>query len=313
MPDSKPIDDVAGYAAEVRAALAHLPEPEREILLEDLESHLEEVASESGSPLRERLGQPAAYAADLRAAYGADDLADSRRRRPLRDRATAVIRAVVGTNTYREVVGMLPELRPGWWVLRGYFVVLFLAFVVKGEHNLHPIPNPFTSFGLLEILAMLAAIAISVRIGRRGVAAGAVRRGAVLAANFGIGVLALGVLTSMGTNRTYPLVTNDPTNYYSAYRAGFFGPAVTNIYPYSKDGKALREIFLYDQNGRPLTVANLKEPITDFPVGLDGAPISNEYPLSQRHFNGDAVLPPRVALPPASQSSAPTPSATPTP
>src|ERR1700682_4764074 len=61
MPDSKQANDVASYATEVRAALAHLPDAEREILLEDLESHLEEVASESGLPLRERLGKAADY------------------------------------------------------------------------------------------------------------------------------------------------------------------------------------------------------------------------------------------------------------
>jgi uncharacterized membrane protein len=84
MPDSKQTDDVARYAADVRAALAHLPDAGREILLEDLESHLEEVASESGAPLRERLGNPADYAAELRSAYGAIDSAGARR--PVRDR-----------------------------------------------------------------------------------------------------------------------------------------------------------------------------------------------------------------------------------
>jgi uncharacterized membrane protein len=315
MPDSKQANDVAGYAAEVRVALAHLPDAEREILLEDLESHLEEVASESGLPLQERLGRPADYAAELRSAYGAADTSVTKVRSTRRD-AQAVIRAVIGTNTYRDVAALLPELRPGWWVLRGYLAVLFLAFAVKGEYNLHPVPNPFTSFGLLEILAMVAAIAISVRIGRRGVPSGRVWRGIALAANVAIALLALPVFAGMGTNH-YTLSTMDSGAYASAYQGGYYGPGVSNIYPYTKDGKPLKDVLLYDQNGRPLTIGWAKDPgvITEYPVAADGRSITNEYPLNQRHQNGDPVLPPRVAFPPTSSTSAssPTPSASPTP
>ena len=313
MPDSKLADDVASYAAEVRSALAHIPDAEREILLEDLESHLEEVATESGAPLQERLGKPADYAAELRAAYGGGDPFGASSRIPLRDRAQSLIRAAIGTNAYRSLLALLPELRPGWWVLRGYLAVLILAFMLREGRNLRPIPNPFSAFGLLEIVAMLAAIAVSVRIGRRGPPSGRIWRGAAVAANVAIALLALPVLTEMSTTHVYPLSVTEPDGYYSAYRAGFYGPGVTNIYPYTKDGKALREILLYDQNGRPLTLLSVKDPITDFPIGSNGRTITNEYPLDQRHFNGDPVLPPRVVLSPSSLSSAPTPSAPPTP
>lgn len=313
MPDSKLADDVASYAAEVRSALAHLPAAEREILLEDLESHLEEVATESGAALQERLGKPADYAAELRAAYGVGDTASAGPRWKLRDRAQALMSAAIGTNAYRNLHALLPELRPGWWVLRAYLAVLILAFMLRDGRNLRPIPNPFSSFGLLEIVAMVAAIAVSVRIGRRGLPSGRIWRGTAVAANIAIALLALPVLTEMSTTHAYPLSVTEPDGYYSAYRAGFYGPGVTNIYPYTKDGKALKEILLYDQNGRPLTLPSVKEPITDFPISSDGRTITNEYPLNQRHFNGDPVLPPRVVLPPSSLSSAPTPSAPPSP
>ncbi len=55
----------------VRAALSDLPAPARDQLLADLEDHLAEVAAESEQSLTERLGAPEAYAAELRAAYGA--------------------------------------------------------------------------------------------------------------------------------------------------------------------------------------------------------------------------------------------------
>jgi hypothetical protein len=55
--------DVARYAGAVRAAFADLDAPTREMLLEDLEDHLQEVAAEAGGPLEERLGAPETYAA----------------------------------------------------------------------------------------------------------------------------------------------------------------------------------------------------------------------------------------------------------
>src|SRR5438094_656122 len=80
--------DVASYASAVRAALGALPDTERESLLEDLENHLAEVASESGLSLQERLGKPEDYAAELRSAYGAgNDASSSGRHGSLRDRA----------------------------------------------------------------------------------------------------------------------------------------------------------------------------------------------------------------------------------
>jgi len=232
----------------------------------------------------------------------------------LRSRVQSLISGAIGTSAYRDLIALLPELRPGWWVLRAYLAVLIVAFMLKDGYNLKPIPNPFTSFGLLEILAILGAIAVSVRIGRRGVPHGGVWRGVALVANIAIPLLALPVLAGMGTNHAYPLSTMDSGAYYSAYRAGYYGPGFTNIYLYTKDGKPLKDVLLYDQNGKPLTTWG-KDPgvITDFPVGADGRTIPNEYPLNQRHPNGDPILPPRVALPPASQSSAPTPTAVPSP
>ncbi len=63
-------NQVARHATAVRAAFADLAGPDRELLLEDLEDHLQEVAAEAGGPLSERLGRPEAYAAELRASAG---------------------------------------------------------------------------------------------------------------------------------------------------------------------------------------------------------------------------------------------------
>jgi hypothetical protein len=315
MRDSKQANDVAGYAAAVRAALAPLPDKERESLLEDLESHLAEVASESDVPLQERLGKPEAYAADLRLAYGTGgDTGKTRRSWLLRDRSWALIRAAAGTQAYREMRALLPELRPGWWILRAYLVVLVLAFLLRDGGNLRPIPNPFSSQGLLQILATVAAIFISVRLGRRGSPVSKGWRIAAQAANVAIALVALPVLVSMSTNYSYAYSGADTSgSYLSTVQAGYFGPSVTNIYAYSRDGKPLKDVLLYDQDGRPLILDN-GGIVTNVPVGADGLPIPNAYPLDQKNPDGGPILPPRVALPPwpgGPPTASPTPTRTP--
>jgi hypothetical protein len=306
MPDSNQANDVASYAAAVRAALAPLPDAERESLLEDLESHLAEVASESDVPLRERLGVPEAYAAELRLAYGAaGDAGKMKRRVLLRDWTSALIRTATGPQAYREMRALLPELRPGWWILRAYLVVLVFAYLLRDGGNLRPIPNPFSSHGLLQILATIAAIVLSVRLGRRGLPVSKAWRGAAVAANVAIVLLALPVLVRMSTDYTYAFSNPDSSNSYLTVDAGYYGSGVTNIYPYSRDGKALKDVLLYDQDGHPLLLSK-DGVVTNVPIGADGLPIPNAYPLDERDPSGAPILPPRVALPPWPASS-PTP------
>jgi hypothetical protein len=311
MANSKPANDVATYAAAVRSALASLPEAERASLLEDLEDHLAEVAGESELSLEERLGKPQAYAAELRSAYGsAANPPNMQRRRPFRERLWELVKAAAGTPIYGELRALLPELRPGWWVLRAYLGVLVIAFLFRGGSDLRPIPNPFSSAGLLQILATVFAIFISVRLGRRGTPVNRGWRWAALAVNAGIALFALPVLVSMGTGGTYAWSSDgsyDP--YLSSVSAGYY-PGVTNIYPYSRDGKALKDVLLYDQDGHPLLAASSGDAVSNVPTGADGLPIPNAYPLDQRDANGLHVLAPRVALPPWPAS---TPAASPTP
>jgi hypothetical protein len=314
MASSSPANEIARYAAAVRAALASLPDAERESLLEDLENHLAEVATESDQSLEERLGKPARYAAELRSAYGAVSEAEKGTPpRRIRDRFWTVVKAASATKAYRDVRAFLPELRGGWWVLRAYLAILIVAFIFRNGFNLSPIPNPFSSSGLLQILATLVAIVASVRLGRRGMPISRGWRGVVMGVNVGIAVLALPVLVSMGTESNYyGYYAADSSDPYASQAYAGYSPQFTNIYPYSKDGQPLKDVLLYDQDGRPIVLAP-SGIATDVPIGADGLPIQNSYPLTQRDANGASVAPPRVALPPVQSSPSPSPTTTPSP
>src|SRR5207245_8271883 len=137
-----------------------------EVLLEDLEDHLREIAADAGGPLGERLGPPEQYAQELRAAYGAAQVGSPPQKPAFRD-VRRVVTGVAGSAWYRELRAFLPQLRPAWWVLRAYLLVLVVTAAFSPGYNLRPIPNPFSSIGVLEILATVAAIVVSVRVGRR--------------------------------------------------------------------------------------------------------------------------------------------------
>ena len=300
-------DEIAAYAAAVRAALRDLPALEQEVLLEDLELHLAEVRAESDAPLLSRLGPPDEYARELRTAYGSTGPASRRRFPRFRRSIRAAVSAVSATQAYRAVRDYLPELRPAWWVLRAYLVVLALAVMLRGDQTVGPLPTPFTSGGLVEIIAMAVAIVLSIKIGRwsaRG------RGGTFWPLYAGNAVAGLTGLLALGTMSTIP---NWVT--FSAAGEQYGGPPyalgpVTNIYPYSLDGRPLDGVLLYDQNGSPVTIdASGYGIVTRYPTAADGRPVVNEYPLSQTTVDGTTILPPRVAVP----SVTPTPSPSPSP
>jgi hypothetical protein len=164
----------------------------------------------------------------------------------------------------------------------------------------------------LQIVATLVAIAISVRLGRRGMPVTRGWRWAAMAANVGIALLALPVLVSMGTGSSYVYSYDGGSDpYFSSVSAGYY-PGFTNIYPYSKDGKPLTDVLLYDQDGRPI-VPGKSDVVVDVPSGADGLPIPNAYPLDEHDLNGAPIAPPRVALPPwpNSATASPTPTQSP--
>jgi uncharacterized membrane protein len=298
-------NDVAAYAAAVRAELTDLPPPDREALVEDLEDHLAEVAAESGVPLATRLGSPQEYAAELRFAYGAG--------RQQRDapwgRLTGWLARLTSWEAYRAVRIFLPELRPAWWVLRAYLAVLVVFMILSGSGRAGPVPNPFSSRGLLQIIVTAAAVVLSVRLGRRAGSSSQAMRRLALASNVLIALAGFIALSSMGNEGSPTVMYAQPY-----YGAGTAGPGPTNIYPYSVDGRPLDGVLLYDQDGRPLVIGGKTVGrISRYPSAADGKAIFNEYPRRETYPDGTQVAPPRVQLPAVIPTAVPAPAATPNP
>jgi hypothetical protein len=287
--------EIARYASAVRAAFADLPGPDRELLLEDLEDHLQEVAAEAGGPLADRLGWPEAYAAELRASAGLPAPGALGRRRTgswLREtwgaqQAGRLWQAASTHPAGRAVLEFLPELWPAWWVLRGYLAVQAACVALSLlDANLgglsFPIPRPFGS-RVLGLLAVAGAVAGSVALGRRGTS----RRGLVALGNAGLGLFAVLMLLELGAGEAYD------DQYHPEFVTTYSEPAlglrangreITNIFPFDADGKPLQGVFLIDQDGDPVVATHNDDPNLEarLPLDGDGNEVENRYPQVQQ-------------------------------
>lgn len=248
--------DQGTYAERVRAELADLPPTEQADLLAELDDHLAEVAAEGGT-LADRLGPPEVYAAELRAAAGLPP------RAPTLTPATPPARRGLADRVPPPVRELWVELRPGWWLLRGLLVAWSTTALVGG--------------GLvLPVLAAIVLVPASILLGRWEAADRRV----------GLAVLvltALALLTALAAlavgGRGYDYVGVPASDLQSGL------PGVTNIHPYSADGKPLTDVLLYDQDGNPVLVGRYTpdgSAITVVPrYSADGKILDNVYPQEQ--------------------------------
>jgi hypothetical protein len=301
--------EISRYVEGVRAALADLPPAARDELLEDLPDHLAEVAAEADGTLEERLGPPAAYAAELRTSAGLTG-AGGRRGRIDLSAAAIRVRSVAGTLDervgramgYRRASEFSRLLRPGWWVLRGYLVaMLLLGSVVPGPFDLLPAGNEYAVVWFAMVgLAILA----SVRLGKvsarwRGwPAAGLIAGNALLAVALMVGVADL-AQQEQGYLET--------SSYEDPLRD-------STVFPYDRNGQPLRDVRLVDQYGNEVWVGDTYCPV-EGPLSEDDAVT---YPACGQPPPFPAINPLPTAGPTASPTApgptpGPTPSVTPSP
>jgi hypothetical protein len=294
--------EVARYASAVRAAFADLPGPARELLLEDLEDHLQEVLAEAGGPLEERLGAPEAYAAELRASAGLPaprvahrpETGSRRWGHRVADRLQRSGRAALAHPAGGAVVEFLPELRPAWWVARGYLAVqaasVALSVLFADGGPSFPVPRLLGS-RVLGLLAVGAAVVGSVALGRRGVATRR-GRGLTVAGNAALAVFAVILLADLGATRYAADAYWDQSQYQGTYSdpglgLRSYGREISNIFPFDADGKPLQDVYLIDQDGNPVVATHHENEFLEpqLPLDRDGAEVGNRYPQKQHELD----------------------------
>jgi hypothetical protein len=276
------------YLADVEHELADLPAEERAELLEDLAMHLSALEEEGDErPLATRLGSAADYAAELRLAAGLPARsagADEEGRLMVGTRLLwQAATAARDSRVVREVWSFLPQLRPAWWVLRGYLVVLVPRLRHVDSNRDFPVPALLGSH-LIGGAAVVLAVVVSVTLGRRRLP----RFGIV--ALLALDLLVLGAAVDVAQSalaRTRPHVTfisSSPGNpFVDSPLITRQGP-VTNILAFAADGTALTGVLLYDQDGRPLETGSQQwfpdecRRVLEAPRAVDGTGVPFSYP-----------------------------------
>lgn len=305
--------EIQRYVAQVRVALADLPPALRDELLEDLPEHLAEVAAEGSGPLVDRIGQPAAYAAELRVAAGLGTPKpgvnlDQRiaqvigRQRDRLHRLDAWLGPIVG---HERISEFLRLLRPAWWLLRGYLAAMLVAVLLTdGGIGLLPRIGHST---LAALLLLAVTVTGSVWLGRRTDRLG--RRPRLLL-NLGAVVLVMFGLAG------FLEVDNRPTwqefGYHDVSTDQY--SSVQDVYVYDREGRLLEDVLLFDQNGEPIRLGSPWCPEAEQQLEVTTGyvdPIRQPYPFcpDRAPFRFDG---PRSATPSAPTGD-PAPTGSPTP
>ncbi|MBD3782840.1 MAG: hypothetical protein IE926_07765 [Micrococcales bacterium] len=258
-------EDVRAYIGAVRAWLADLPPEDVDELTLGMEADLTERAAEGDVLLGELLGEPEEYAAELRSAAGLPPRAATVEGASSPGWVATLVAS--GTEVGTAAVERWPwlrDLRPVWWVARGWALGWGLAAVLGTGH-----------FLLVPVLCA----AVSFWLGRR-TAVVVVPRGVatvVLAANL-LGV----VLLLPAAASTLDPPQSGGADAWVPPGVSLDGSTVSNLYVYDGRGNRVDGARLFDQNGNPVYVD--PSSVTagdDVPMRPDGYPdvATNAFPL----------------------------------
>jgi hypothetical protein len=162
------------------------------------------------------------------------------------------------------VLEFLPELRPAWWVLRGYLAVQWasvgLSYLLAGSGLGFPIPELFGT-QVLGLLAVATAVPVSVALGRRGTT----HRGLALLGNAAFALFGLFLLVDLGASRYAAEAYWDQSQYEmsgSSRSVGLRadGREINNLFPFDATGRPLRDVYLVDQDGNPVVATQVDQP-----------------------------------------------------
>ena len=281
-------DEITAYVEGVRAALSGLPESTRDELLEDLPEHLAEVAADGIGTLHERLGPPSVYAAELLASAGyvggfpdpppstdrfGDLAATVRSRLDLIDVRTGPAFGSERASTF------LVQLRPAWWVLRGYLVAMVLAMMFDtGSQPLGLLPR----IGGSELLALVllgGCVWASIWFGRRAPRLAKGPRVLVRLGTIGLVLVALAGFASADGSSRDSFYTE--TSYSDPYSH------VQDVFVYDSQGRLIEGARLFDQDGQPIRLGSpyCYDPNQEFSDAREVTEMTYPYCTENAPFN----------------------------
>ena len=299
--------EVEEYVAAVRRALADLPSAERDDLLADLEASLLETTEEGAGPIVARLGAPEQFAAELRTAAGLHEPAPPARRESDLGRRLGIVGdrflahpAVIATRRLGR------ELAPIWWVLRAYLAVGAIAYAAGSSWSLRLPIVPRLGSAEIGLAAIGIAVVVSVWLGLELRRHGSPFPRLAAVVNIVLLFAAIPIvaqvtdtsrLDSLAARANAPLPLPPLGLLYNGVR-------VENIYPYSRDGRLLHDVLLYDSTGRAIEIPTHRafDPNRRFVVTIGNRPLFNVFPIryyepgTRRVARPDAA--PFVKLPP---------------
>ncbi|WP_354699270.1 hypothetical protein DSM112329_04981 [Paraconexibacter sp. AEG42_29] len=283
----------AAYLADLRGELGDLEASEREELLEDVVASLVDATDAGEQTPVARLGTPAQFAAELRAAAG------------LRPREAAAApgggswarlrsrgRALLDGPQVRSGLRVARELAPLWWLARAYVLLMVAARMLEQDFSVRypflPLLPDATGTAFWAAVVVAASLAAGVWTRLRP-ARGRVATAVVLA-NLALLAAAVPVAEhdiradapALGTVRVLQAppagVTRSATS--GGRNAGltFRGKDLRNVFAYDRTGRLVPDVRLYDAFGHPL----------DIPAGgsrrrllrgADGRELGNTYPI----------------------------------
>jgi hypothetical protein len=257
--------EVSAFVDKVRARLSDLSDEEREELVGGLEADIAELVADGGSVAE--LGDPRAYADELRAAAGVERAGSRsiagvqvrRPRRPLKHRLDETMDAsrarwlgLMARPRLAPAWDVATAIRPVWWVLRAWVAVQFLDWTFGPWEYLTPVPTLGGTLGGLVVL--LGAVVVSVQLGRGRIwpTSTPERPTWVRAGLVGLNALAVFLLVVV-------LAQFPGSNAWAGDRAAYnYYDADFRRQPGLKvNGRMVRQVFAYDAQGNPLTGVQL--------------------------------------------------------
>ncbi|HYY09784.1 MAG TPA: hypothetical protein VE781_02540 [Kineosporiaceae bacterium] len=278
--------EVARFVDDVRAALADLAPEEVDDLTEGLAADVSDTVGDGDVA---SLGDPTAYAAELRSAAGlpprggggagsgvAAIFAADRR---MLDAGQAWLDRQAWWPKVRD---FLVVIRPCWWVLRGWAVFQVVASGLGIDRSILP-------HGLFGLVLFAALVVASVQVGLRSAGYTGTRYALLLTVNVVVVAVLLAELATPWSS-----MQAAAQEYATAAPSGeglwANGEPVRNVFAYDAEGRLVPVVQLYDQDGRPLELApDARTQSADDGTGLEAVPavnadgrvLWNAYPVRQ--------------------------------